>query len=838
MKPGSGQASARGDANARNKAKASKGKKALPTMTYLKNVKPFAPVQTYTPWTGDEATTIKVAAKPMFDDQPGNQIFSQKYPQMNRLQQIFPQDAKFDDPDVQLSFKNPEVDTRFSSSLFLCLSKGLQFFESGTFQIFPNEINPSGKYCIRMFENGQPVRIIFDDKIPCNENGECGLLRHSDEHIILPTLLHKAYLRYTHMEEYSAPDCVSLMTGFVHFEVPVEWQNIVFWFGRPDSLVAMYIKSPRNDDLGSDRLFHILDVFEVDQHRKFVKLQCPGARWRGRFSGFEEDTKHWTNQIRVLLEIDPETVATAGFFWMILEDLQENFDSIMVFSPNTSFQCNLRHQDVWVPKEQQFYMPPAPTLLRATGPGQLQICCAPLLTTAPTNDLQFNLGRFAWNSGQCPPALSVNCTRWTASTLNIEKSEEIFELETNSRGGYVMQIFSNDANVEFINYADVTNVTQSEGDLPFFVSLDEFAINVFPQRFELIGKIAFNLDQPGNVSFAVSMTNQHHRDNAACLLFNCDTNDVMPSKNLRSSTVAITPNKRGYVLLVFGLYGENLMGMQCIDLIGKWRARIFSDVPLSDIVDVAHSNYSDVEGDVTELDENHQIQRHVLSGGCECIIVLETSQPLSLTLTVAEEDKPISVVRGVGFCVLPSCKLPTDKDPTRLIVKSVCSENVQNFQWKLRIYSTGNVTCKEDTAPADKTAAAIAAWEKKRSAKPGAGKKSEASKRSVEPQVQLAPPVVDKKVLEVVECQEEDKAKVLSQEEIDKLLPAQADPLTATTGSESAGGNAKEDTTPELGEDLREGINALSAKVAEEWDQYEQARSQISKLYTPPPKEE
>jgi hypothetical protein len=822
MKPGSGQASARIEQNQR-KAKQAKGKRALPTMTYLKNVRTFQPLSGFPAWTGDEATAIKVVAKPLFDDSQGTQILNQKYPQTQRLMQVFPAEAKFEDPDAQLAFKNPEADPRFSSALFLCLSKGLQFFESGTFQIFPSEINPCGRYCVRMFENGLPVRLIFDDKIGCDENGQVALLKHTDEYIMLPTLLHKAYLRFSHNEQYSAPEIVSLFTGFIYFEVPVEWQNVLFWFGRPDSLVALYIKDERNADLGSDRLFHILDIVEVDQHRKFVKMQCPGARWRGRFSGFEEDTKHWTNQIRVLLEIDPETVATAGYFWMILDDVVENFDSIMVFSPQTAFPCNIRRQDVWVPREQQFYTPPAPILMRAKGTGQVQIYCAPLPTTAPTNELHFNLGRFTWNSGQCPSALAIDCTRWTCKPLDITKNEEIFELTTSSRGGYVMQVFSKDVAIDFIDYSEVTSVTASEGDLPFFIALEEFQFGVFSHRFELVGKVSFNLDQPGNVSFALFVTNNHHKDAIACMLFNCDTNDIIPSDSLRSSSVAITPNKKGYVLLIFGLYGDSIAGLQPVDLIGKWRVRIFSDVPLSDIVDSTHINYSDVEGDIIELDEGHQIQRHVLSGGCDTVLVLETSLPLSLTVTVTEDDKPINVVRGVGFCVLPSCKLPGDRDPTRLIVRSVCSEEQSNFSWKLRIYSTGNVTCKEDTAPAEKTAAAIAAWEKKRT--PKTVKKSDA-KKNQEQQVALAPAVVDEKVLKIVEGE----GNVLSEAQIEELLPAQSEVAAPVDGGDNQ--------PAELGDDLKELVSQLSSKVTEDWESYESLRVQISKLYTPPPKEE
>jgi hypothetical protein len=107
-----------------------------------------------------------------------------------------------------------------------------------------------------------------------------------------------------------------------------------------------------------DRLFHILDVVDLDQHWKFVKLQCPGARWRGSFSGFEERTRHWANEIHVILEIGLETAPTAGWFWMICEDLIQNLNCIIAFSPVSSFVANLKRARVRLGRESQFYVPP------------------------------------------------------------------------------------------------------------------------------------------------------------------------------------------------------------------------------------------------------------------------------------------------------------------------------------------------------------------------------------------------------------------------------------------------------------------------------------------------
>lgn len=835
MKPTSSNASVRGDQASKSK-KASKGKKTLPTMVYFKSYKNVQPIQTYQQWTGDESTTMKIAAKPIFEDPVVTPMMTPLYPNIQRITAIFPQDMVFDDPEVQLSFLNPEVDPKFSSALFLCLSKGSQFYEPGTFTIYPQEINPIGKYCLKIFENGLPIRLIFDDRIGVNEDNKCMFLRHTEPNIITPTLLHKAFLRFMKFGEFTSLDVVTAFTGFIHYEVPLDYQNLQFWFGRPDSLVALYIKEQKTEGLSKDRLYHILDMVEFDQHRKFVKIQCPGAQWRGRFSGFEEDTRHWTNQIRNILEIDPETAQKANYFWMIYDDLVENFDSIIAFCPPSSFSSNLRKVDTWVPKESQFYNPPPPFLLHCSGAGKVQVCTAPLLTSAPTNDFQLTLRRFNWSAPEAPVVLDVECTDWKTTTLEITKPDDMLEVECLSKGGFILQTLSFDTKLEFQDYSSVTTVTSAEGDLPFYVCLDEYATNIFAQRFELIGKIVFNLDQPGNVSFAVFVTNLIQRERMAAILYNNDLDDVASSKNLRSGCVPITPNKRGYTLLIFGLYNDTVFNHQPADLIGKWRARIFSDVPLSDIVDAPHLNYAEVEGECTEFDESHQISRHVVTGACDAVIVLETSTPQSLSLCAIQDDVQLNQARGVGFAVLPACHLPGDKETTRLIIKGVSSENNTGFTWKLRIYSTAPVTIKEDTAPAEKTAAAIAAWEKKRTSKPAAGKKSESKSRSsnTDQQSALAPPEINPAVLKIVEGE----GTVLTQEQILNMIPP---PLETGSPQDSHSGikqtNSMTSVNPnnDPGDPLREQIAALVTKMNDSWDQYDQHRAQITKLFTPTP---
>ena len=834
MKPGSGQSSR---ADPRQAKKQQKGKKALPTMAYFKSFKNVQPVPPRAAWTGDEAMTIKAAAKPIFEDPTIAQQMSERYESIQRLPQVFPPDAVLVDLEAPLAFENPQVDPAFASALYVCMSKGHQFFDSGSFEVFPQEINPIGKYCMKMYENGYPTRLFFDDRIGCSgDPPECALLRHRDPRIMFPTLCHKAWLRFNKFEPFTSLDVVTAFTGFVPYDVPIDWQNLQCWFGRPDSLVALYIKEERNPWLGHDRLFHILDVVDLDQHKKFVKLQCPGAQWRGRFSGFEEDTKHWTNQIRVILEIDPETASKAEYFWMIYEDLVENFDSIMVFSPTSSFTSNIRAVHNWVPKEAQFYTPPPPKLLRCMGAGRLRICTAPLLTTAPVNDVNLTMKYFSWNAKELPVAIEVSTPTWKITTLDVKKPEEFLEVEVFSKGGFILQILGIDTQIEWVDYTDViTCVHDVEGDLPFYVCMDDYATSIFKQRFELIGKVMFNLDRPGNLSYAVYVTNALQKAHMVAMLFNNDLNEATSTHKLRSGDTSVSPNKRGYTLLVFGLYTEAIFASQPADLIGRWRLKMFSDVPLSDIVETAHSNYTEIEGECSEMDETHQINRNVLTGSCEAVVVLETSHPLSLTLTSIVDDVEVNCVRGIGFVILPTCRIPGDKEPTRLIIRGVSTEHMTGFSWKLRIFSTGPVVCKEDTAPAEKTAAAIAAWEKKRGAAPPTGKKSDMKSRSSaqapQPTLNLDPPEFNPNVIKTIKAHGE--GQVLTEEQLAQLSPQVPESTEVQSISEIAETASAVSTDP--ADPVREQITAYTTMMNDNWDQYDQKRAQISKLFTPTP---
>jgi hypothetical protein len=238
------------------------------------------------------------------------------------------------------------------------------------------------------------------------------------------------------------------------------------------------------------------------------------------------------------------------------------------------------------------------------------------------------------------------------------------------------------------------------------------------------------------------------KPHVVAIIFNDDPNAAVASSGLRTSCVAVTPNKRGQTMWIVVLDPESICQKQPIDRVGRWRLRMLNDVPLRDIAAVTHSDYSEVEREITVMDESHQINRNVLTGACEAAVVMETAMPLSLTLIPTEDEVTVNNVRGIGVAVLPSVRIPGDKEPMRLILKGISSEFIRGFAWKLTIFSTGVVNWKEDTEPAETTAAAIAAWKKKRGpVKPPPTKKAEIQRGAKVP-VFVAPPEIDESVME------------------------------------------------------------------------------------------
>jgi hypothetical protein len=82
------------------------------------------------------------------------------------------------------------------------------------------------------------------------------------------------------------------------------------------------------------------------------------------------------------------------------------------------------------------------------------------------------------------------------TSFDVTRSDELREHETFSRGGHVLHLLSFDSQLDFGDFDQVATVTAADGDLPFYVCLDDYAARIFGQRFELIGKVMFNINSP------------------------------------------------------------------------------------------------------------------------------------------------------------------------------------------------------------------------------------------------------------------------------------------------------------------------------------------------------
>jgi hypothetical protein len=131
-----------------------------------------------------------------------------------------------------------------------------------------------------------------------------------------------------------------------------------------------------------------------------------------------------------------------------------------------------------------------------------------------------------------------------------------------------------------------------------------------------------------------------------------------------------------------------------------------------------------------------------------------------------------------------------------------------------------SVTWKEDTAPAEKTAAAIAALEKEGAVKLVGEKKAEPKGKAIEAPAALTSPWINPAVLHKIDGE----PVVLAETQIESPLAGRVEPDPHSAAAELP--------TAGPGEDLRDQIAHFATKLSDSWDQYEAARTETTKLLT------
>ncbi|KAI6813258.1 cysteine proteinase [Hortaea werneckii] len=289
----------------------------------------------------------------------------------------FPGDRNHLGPSMTYSRKIDLVqDAATDCSVVASLCSGIARAERGHAKILRAVVYPydgasghpikskNGKYVVRMNFNGCYRKVVIDDRLPVSKTNR--VIHVVDRHnpgLLWPALLEKAYLKvrggYDFPGSNSGTD-LWIITGWIPEQVFLQsdelepdrfWKRVSSSFSYGDVLVTMGTgrmspKTERELGLASEHDYSVLDLREIDGQRLLLIKNpwCEGTSWRGRFKREEYNNQDVSNRAggqcsedmdsdirpaqssRDLLNADEEL--SPGTFWMDLDNVLQNFDSI------------------------------------------------------------------------------------------------------------------------------------------------------------------------------------------------------------------------------------------------------------------------------------------------------------------------------------------------------------------------------------------------------------------------------------------------------------------------------------------------------------------------------
>ncbi|TSK16117.1 Calpain-7 [Bagarius yarrelli] len=210
------------------------------------------------------------------------------------------------------------------------------------------EYNPCGKYMVKLHINGVPRKVIIDDFLPVDRNGELLCSYSSNKNELWVSLIEKAYMKV--MGGYDFPGSNSnidlhALTGWIPERIAMHSDNQSFSkddtfrmlfqrFHKGDVLITVATGVMTEEEgerwgLVPTHAYAVLDIREYKGMR-FLQLKNPWShlRWKGRYS--EWDEKNWTPDLLKYLKFDPKTAQKFdnGVFWIIWEDVCQYYDVI------------------------------------------------------------------------------------------------------------------------------------------------------------------------------------------------------------------------------------------------------------------------------------------------------------------------------------------------------------------------------------------------------------------------------------------------------------------------------------------------------------------------------
>ncbi|XP_039768764.1 calpain-7 isoform X4 [Ornithorhynchus anatinus] len=227
------------------------------------------------------------------------------------------------------------------------------------------EYNPCGKYMVKLHINGVPRKVIIDDQLPIDHNGELLCSYSNNKSELWVSLIEKAYMKV--MGGYDFPGSNSnidlhALTGWIPERIAMHSDNQSF--NKESSFRMLYQRFHKGDvlittatgvmseeegekwGLVPTHAYAVLDIREHKGHR-FIQLKNPWShlRWKGRYS--ENDVRNWTPELQKYLNFDPRTAQKIdnGIFWIAWEDLCQYFDVIYLsWNPNLFRESTCIHR--------------------------------------------------------------------------------------------------------------------------------------------------------------------------------------------------------------------------------------------------------------------------------------------------------------------------------------------------------------------------------------------------------------------------------------------------------------------------------------------------------------
>ncbi|XP_064362163.1 calpain-7 isoform X2 [Dromaius novaehollandiae] len=233
------------------------------------------------------------------------------------------------------------------------------------------EYNPCGKYMVKLHINGVPRKVIIDDQLPVDHNGELLCSYSNNKNELWVSLIEKAYMKV--MGGYDFPGSNSnidlhALTGWIPERIAMHSDNQAFnkdntfrmlyqRFHKGDVLIttATGVMSEEEGEKWGLVPTHAYAVLDIREYKglRFLQLKNPWShlRWKGRYS--ENDTRNWTPDLQKYLNFDPRTAQKIdnGIFWIAWEDLCQYYDVIYLSWNPSLFKESTCIHSTWDAKQ-------------------------------------------------------------------------------------------------------------------------------------------------------------------------------------------------------------------------------------------------------------------------------------------------------------------------------------------------------------------------------------------------------------------------------------------------------------------------------------------------------